>query len=109
MAGVAISLLVMNRQLNQESAIFCFSGLFLASKGSYYSELTLSLRFILHVLHLFSEWECYMYVYIFVKGENLRHDHVLMTVNIISIKENNLRPDKKISYISGLTRPISMP
>ena len=24
-------------------------------------------------------------------------------------KENNLRPDKKISYLSGLTRPISMP
>ena len=24
-------------------------------------------------------------------------------------KENNLRSDKKISYISGLTRPITMP
>ena len=43
------------------------------------------------------------------KGEDLRHDHVLITVNTSVSKENNLRPDKKISYISGLTRPISMP
>ena len=36
----------------------------------------------------------------YTRGRNLRHDHVLITDN-----ENNLRPDKKISYISGLTRP----
>ena len=43
------------------------------------------------------------------KGENLRHDHELITVKSSVSKENNMRPDKKISYISGLTRPISMP
>ena len=42
------------------------------------------------------------------KGENLRHDHALITVNIFSTK-NNLQAGKKISYISGLTGPISMP
>ena len=43
-------------------------------------------------------WQC------FLKGENLRHDHVLITVYISSVsKENILRPDKKISYISGIT------
>ena len=44
-----------------------------------------------------------------LKGENLLHDHMLIMVHIFSIKRNNLRPDKQISYISGLTRPISMP
>ena len=32
------------------------------------------------------------------KGENLRHDHALITVNIFSITKNNLRSDKKISF-----------
>ena len=49
-----------------------------------------------------------VFIIIFLKGENLRHNHLLITVNIFSIKKNNLRPGKKISYISGITRPISM-
>ena len=36
------------------------------------------------------------------KGENLRHDHVLITISILCIKENNLRPHKKVSCILGL-------
>ena len=40
-------------------------------------------------------------IYRFLR-ENLRHERLISNVS----KENNLRPDKKISYISGLTRPI---
>ena len=47
-------------------------------------------------------------LFIIHKGENLRHDNVLITVNIFSIKRKYVRPDKKISYLSGLMRPISI-
>ena len=41
------------------------------------------------------------------KGENLLQDIMLITMNILcTVKENNLRPDKKIHYILGLKGPI---
>ena len=46
--------------------------------------------------------------YNLLKGENLRHDHVLKRLISSVSKENNLRPDRKIRYIFGLTRPILM-
>ena len=40
------------------------------------------------------------FAYRIVKGGNLRHDHVLITVNVFTIKENNLRPDKMLTAFS---------
>ena len=36
-----------------------------------------------------------------IQGKNLGHDHMLITISYVS-KENNLRPDKKLSCASKL-------
>ena len=50
-----------------------------------------------------SHWVLFM-----KKMDIVCHDHMLITVNSLCFKENNLKPNKKINYIPGLARMISM-